>query len=249
MGADRDLGLRTLDVIAEVQTQLDGSEGLPPVLLERLTSLVRCDSAIFADFDVASGTERVLQTYDGVHHRVEDRRVSGDAFFEHFWRTRHSSYPLRSGDTRTVTLLSDFYSQREWLATPMYVDHFCGVGSRHMLMCSLTGTSPRARRIVMFRGAGADFDERDRAVLSLLRPHIEEFHTQQAALACEEPLLTPRQTELLRLVAAGRTTPQIAAELYLAEGTVRKHLENVLARLGVSSRAAAVARVFADVRP
>ena len=51
--------------------------------------------------------------------------------------------------------------------------------------------------------------------------------------------LTTRQTEVLRLVAEGKTDRQIAAELVLSEKTVGRHLENIFARLGVSSRAAA----------
>lgn len=51
--------------------------------------------------------------------------------------------------------------------------------------------------------------------------------------------LTPRQIEVLRLVAAGRTNREIANELVISEHTVSRHLENIYAKLGVSSRAAA----------
>jgi DNA-binding NarL/FixJ family response regulator len=51
--------------------------------------------------------------------------------------------------------------------------------------------------------------------------------------------LTTRQTEVLRLVADGKTDRQIASELVLSEKTVGRHLENIFAQLGVSSRAAA----------
>jgi LuxR family transcriptional regulator, maltose regulon positive regulatory protein len=53
--------------------------------------------------------------------------------------------------------------------------------------------------------------------------------------------LTPRQTEVLRHVAAGLTNREIAAELSLSEKTVDRHLSNAFDRLGVSSRAAAAA--------
>jgi ATP/maltotriose-dependent transcriptional regulator MalT len=53
--------------------------------------------------------------------------------------------------------------------------------------------------------------------------------------------LTDREVEVLRLVAQGRTNREIAEALVLSEHTVRRHLQNVFARLGVSSRAAAVA--------
>jgi DNA-binding NarL/FixJ family response regulator len=53
--------------------------------------------------------------------------------------------------------------------------------------------------------------------------------------------LTARQAEVLRLVAEGKTDRQIAAELVLSEKTVGRHLQNIFARLRVSTRAAATA--------
>jgi DNA-binding CsgD family transcriptional regulator len=56
--------------------------------------------------------------------------------------------------------------------------------------------------------------------------------------------LTAREREVLSLVARGRTNAEVAEALWLAPSTVRKHLENVYAKLGVQTRTAAVARVF-----
>jgi len=53
--------------------------------------------------------------------------------------------------------------------------------------------------------------------------------------------LTRRQAEVLSLLADGRDTGEIATELFISPRTVRKHLEHIYARLGVHSRAAAVA--------
>ncbi len=52
---------------------------------------------------------------------------------------------------------------------------------------------------------------------------------------------TARELEVLRRVAKGRTNGEIAAELSLSQHTVRRHLQNLFRRLGVSSRAAATA--------
>jgi DNA-binding NarL/FixJ family response regulator len=49
---------------------------------------------------------------------------------------------------------------------------------------------------------------------------------------------------VLRLVAAGRTNRQVAAELMLSEHTVARHLQNIFAKLGLSSRSAATAFAF-----
>ncbi|WP_274562257.1 ATP-binding protein [Streptomyces spiramyceticus] len=64
--------------------------------------------------------------------------------------------------------------------------------------------------------------------------------------------LTPREQDVLRLVAAGRSNRQIAEELYISPKTASVHVSNILAKLGVSGRgeAAAVAhrlRLFTDV--
>jgi len=53
-------------------------------------------------------------------------------------------------------------------------------------------------------------------------------------------LLTAREIEVLRLVAAGRRNRDIARALHLSEHTVARHMQNVFAKLGVSSRAAAI---------
>ena len=53
-----------------------------------------------------------------------------------------------------------------------------------------------------------------------------------------------RELEVLRLVAAGETNKAIAAELVLSERTVDRHVSNIFAKLGVSSRAAATAYAY-----
>lgn len=53
--------------------------------------------------------------------------------------------------------------------------------------------------------------------------------------------LTEREIQVLRLVAAGRTNRAVAAELVISEHTVARHLNNIFAKLDVSSRAAATA--------
>lgn len=57
-------------------------------------------------------------------------------------------------------------------------------------------------------------------------------------------VLSPRQAEVLRLVARGLSNQEIAAELTLSEHTVRRHVANIMDRLDVPSRAAAVAHAL-----
>ena len=98
-----------------------------------------------------------------------------------------------------------------------------------------------------------DFSERDLRVLDTLRPHFVQLWRNARLRTRISPglfapaaagLLTPREREILAWVARGKTNREIAAVLYLAPGTVRKHLDNVYGKLGVGSRAGAVARAF-----
>ncbi|MEU4563401.1 response regulator transcription factor [Actinoplanes sp. NPDC023936] len=57
-------------------------------------------------------------------------------------------------------------------------------------------------------------------------------------------LLSQRELEVLHLVAAGNTNREAAARLFITEATVKSHLLNIYAKLGVSDRAAAVAEAY-----
>ncbi len=60
------------------------------------------------------------------------------------------------------------------------------------------------------------------------------------------PLLTARELEVLRLAAEGLGGVELEARLHVSRSTVKSHFENIYAKLGVSSRVAAVARALRD---
>jgi DNA-binding NarL/FixJ family response regulator len=65
-----------------------------------------------------------------------------------------------------------------------------------------------------------------------------------AGSAREDSGLSPRELEVLRLLATGRTNRAIADQLVLSERTVDRHVSNIFAKLGVSSRSAATAYAY-----
>jgi ATP/maltotriose-dependent transcriptional regulator MalT len=68
------------------------------------------------------------------------------------------------------------------------------------------------------------------------------FPAKAKRTALRDQLLTPREVEILRLVSEGLTDGEIAARLVLSKHTIHRHVQNAYARLGCSSRAAAVAK-------
>jgi DNA-binding NarL/FixJ family response regulator len=78
---------------------------------------------------------------------------------------------------------------------------------------------------------------------SALAPEIADRLTSRERAA--EPGLSLRETEVLGLVAAGKSNRDIGHELFLSEATVKSHLVHIFTKLGVSSRTSAVAKARA----
>jgi DNA-binding NarL/FixJ family response regulator len=55
-------------------------------------------------------------------------------------------------------------------------------------------------------------------------------------VSSHRPILTPREREVLRLVTEGQTNREIAGQLGISAGTVKNHVEHIIAKLGVSDR-------------
>jgi DNA-binding CsgD family transcriptional regulator len=248
-----DQDLRALAaIVSQDRPDLPDGEGLlPPSLLADLMGQIRCEGISLEHYDTGRQVHRHLQGDD----QDDDAGPSEDhvrVFWTHYWDCLICSHPVRTGDLRAVVTTSDFYSARQWHSTGMYTDCVRPQGVEHHLMLALpelpaaAAVPGRYVRLVFHRCPGPDFSERDRALLVLLRPHLYQAYLGAERRRHPVPRLTPRQNDLLRLLAAGHTNTQIARRLGISEGTVRTHLENIYERLNVSSRTAAVIRAFPD---
>jgi DNA-binding CsgD family transcriptional regulator len=235
---------RDLRAMLDIANNADDNAGnpLPGSVMAGLFRLIGCDNVSFAQCD----TERRIQVFDQEEGEIyrctpeEDAELER-AFWRNFWNSRGCCYPDVSGDLTTVTTMADFYSDRVLLASPMYNEYLKpGGGFREMMLC-LPSRPGRVLRVLFWRNDGSNFTDRDRGLLTLLRPHLYRIYR---AGQKRTDALTARQRELLGLVAAGHTNVQIARRLYISEPTVRKHLENIFERLQVTSRTAAVTRAF-----
>jgi DNA-binding NarL/FixJ family response regulator len=98
------------------------------------------------------------------------------------------------------------------------------------------------RAIALLRGMGADGEiERARAVLDAAREDRPKRAESPAGAPARASILTAREREVLALVAKGLSNPEIGERLFVSEHTVHRHVANILTKLDVPSRAAAVA--------
>jgi DNA-binding CsgD family transcriptional regulator len=137
---------------------------------------------------------------------------------------------------------SDYLSIREYHGLGLYREVALPLGVEDMFRLWLEPDGENGARLEFDRPA-RDFRERDRTVLDVLRPHLRQFRRNALRRRAfdDAGVLTVREREILALVARGLTNPEIARELWISRGTVRKHLDNVYAKLGVHTRTAAVA--------
>jgi DNA-binding CsgD family transcriptional regulator len=101
--------------------------------------------------------------------------------------------------------------------------------------------------------AGRDYSPGDLLFVDAIRPALVGYEAHRALAATvaalqgmsrdavPDELLSVRENEVLDLVASGATNAQIAERLWISPATVKKHLENVYAKLEVGSRTAALA--------
>jgi DNA-binding CsgD family transcriptional regulator len=249
--SDRDLRALAA-IVSQDRTDLPDGEGLPPSLLADLMGQIRCDALGLDGWDSGRQMCWFSQEIPARDAGGTDFEPWDPVFWEQYWDCQHCSYAARTGDQRSIITVADFYSARQWHSTGMYTDFCHPLGQEHHLMVCLPRALPpttapgRYVRLTLLRGPGPDFSERDRAVLTLLGPHLDQAYLDAERRRHPIPRITARQKDLLRLLAAGQTNSQIARHLGISEGTVRTHLENIYDRLGVSSRTAAVTRAFPD---
>jgi DNA-binding CsgD family transcriptional regulator len=103
--------------------------------------------------------------------------------------------------------------------------------------CCLVGDDEAGE--MEFEAAKVVFDELGAAVAT----QQGDSFTEASVLAQQHPL-TPREAEVLRLIAAGKTNKTIAEELFLSERTIDRHVSNILTKLQISSRSAATAYAY-----
>jgi DNA-binding CsgD family transcriptional regulator len=216
-----------------------GPRAFPLETVEALGELIPCDAIGYTEIDRVN--RRILD-YVGNDDDGGDDDLFWHIVDEHPLCHHHQAYADFS-----ALRLSDVVSHAQLVRSRVYAEWFAPAGVVAELEVGLAKSRTHTRNFVLDRMHG-DFSDRDVAVLQLVAPHlarIREMTQLRSALEVTGPgrleLLTSREGEVLELVAAGLTNAAIAERLWISPGTVKKHLDNVYAKLDVSNRAAAVA--------
>jgi DNA-binding CsgD family transcriptional regulator len=232
---------RILTIVAESASGT-AAEPLPAHVLDMIRRLIPSDVVALVDgpqWDWPNRREWVSGWFPPWSD--EDQRIIGRYRSQMFLGPSPASIhgPLR---------ISDSLSLAGYHRTDLYQLVGRGHGVEHSMEYWLPGHAGRIWGL-SFDASRHDFSDRDRDVLAVLGRHlatvIERFDARLPPASARR-ILTSRQAEILALVADGRTNGQIGQALSISSLTVKKHLENAFFRLGVRSRAAAIASLYAQ---
>jgi DNA-binding CsgD family transcriptional regulator len=226
----------------------DAEAAFGQAVLDHLQRLIPCDDVGYQEADVEA---RRFTDAEAVEHAEED------ALYWAVGPCPITEYRVRTGDV-TAIRMSDVVGRRRFRELPVYREYFRPMGVDHMLDLGLSSAPASYRSLILFRGSDVpDFADRERTMLEMLRPHLRAREARATLLALvagrmqtldegsptDDLQLTPREREIVTMVAAGKTNAQIATDLWVSPATVKKHLENVYLKFGVGSRAAAATKV------
>jgi DNA-binding CsgD family transcriptional regulator len=219
-------------------------------LLDRAPDLLSelIPSDYFAIFEAEIQPAPALIRFKGVWET--SRRVDDDMIqrLAHYF-PQHPFTRVGLGPGPPSALMhSDFYTVRELHNQEFFYDCWRPAGMERTLAIA----SPKANGVTFLsahrRAQEKDFGERDRQVLELVMPHFDQALRTCRRIAEARPQanghlqdhgLTRRESEVARWLGEGKANAEIAAILGTEPRTVEKHVEHILAKLGVENRTAA----------
>jgi DNA-binding CsgD family transcriptional regulator len=189
-----------------------------------------------------------LQVMNYAHHKLELQRIAPTPddlnpelrviFWAGFWDSS-CSHPQRTGDTSI--LWNQSAPPPTYRGDAVMREFAEGVGWIDEILVPLAAGDADDHRLLLSRKTGPKYTERDILLLTFVRAAVAERHARQVRQSSAGKQLTPRQVEILRLVAEGCTNRQIATTLSITEATARTHLANIYSKLGANSRTQALA--------
>lgn len=220
------------------------SQELEREAIEWLFQNVACSYAALTDFPAYFAPTRVIAAPSDVDPAELDRTVR-----EHFAEQEHSDHPLVTHyfyewHALTPLRMSDLLSDRQLRSTRVYSQVFRPYGVTHQIALVSRRVSPYDNAGYTIMRQGNDFNDEELALAIGLQPILFALH--QAIRARSRPDadpaaanrhgLTPAETDVLTLVAAGMTAVAIGHARGTSPRTVRKQLDSIYDKLGRHDR-------------
>ena len=219
-----------------------GDDVFAPFVVDGLRDVVRCDIAAYRRLVPGEDGEfTTLEVTSGV-----DMDVAAPLWdrYQDIWQG--DPLPGLGYEGRTPRVprglalrSSDVISDRRFQTSAFYAEMCRPLGTRYVL--KLFADSGDDTVGFVLESSRRDFSDDDVTLLTALAPHFEIAHRRQSAPRPSVAVLdrlSAREVEVAALVGRGLTNAEIAATLFVAVGTVRKHLDNIYARTGVHNRTA-----------
>ncbi len=191
----------------------------------------------------------------GPHERLIHSEPAVAAFRRRepeLWQVWAAQHPFGLYCGKEAVRFSDIIGRRAYQRLPVYHHFLRPLGIEYELGVRLCLASEGVN--LAFTRERRDFSERERDLLERLRPYLAslleraEMGKARAALSSAFDL-TRREADVLALLVQGKSNVMMARMLFIAPGTVRKHLERVYAKLGVANRTEAAGRAFQVAAP
>jgi DNA-binding CsgD family transcriptional regulator len=238
-----------LALVADAETA-ESVEAFRAALLVALGQAFPCDVLVFNEFQprysaAAPATASITCTASPL---VEPHDAIAPALLPAFLlhMTAHPLIRLHAAGDCHSYRLSDTISMRGFRRSQLYGEFLRPAAVEHQLTITLEGP-PEGLVGIWANRTRMDFSDEELLLGELMRPWLRAGD-RAARRAAARRALTSREREVIDLVGAGATNAAVAEALVVSPATVKKHLDNIYAKLGVGSRAAAAERAGADQR-
>ena len=244
---DDPLSIEAFDATLHRIYSATDSEAFPAQVIPSLMEMTRSQCVGLCANALLPGDPYVAVAFAGRPEKPRWQQFPQVSFYDH----PSFRYAAEPAPPHAIRLSDHFPSRREIKATRYYREILHPIGLEYEMTLLLD--TPQGQRLgLSVARSRSDYRDDERDLLTRLGPHLRRaYHHAQTmaqlkgaqgrAATWREVELTPRESEVLRWAATGRTNADIAEVLGVGPATVKTHFEHIFAKLGVKIRAAAVA--------
>ena len=174
-----------------------------------------------------------------------------DNYMKELWKIDYKKWIFMTGQNKAYRI-SDFFAPGVREAQEYYQTVYIPDDIHYEAILSLAYNNQFVGVVSLYRSKrGRDFSDQEIYILELLKKHLafrlyrelpeHKISSHKNRLTHLDSLifkyhLTPRETEVLKLILQGEKNPDICEELFISASTLKKHTNNIYKKLGINSR-------------